>query len=242
MSSLITKTIEPATGTTVTLGAGGDVVDIAASQLKTNTVKDAGGNTLFTSDGAGTLSSINAAFKGDMIFISSKTISSSTASVEFTSGIDSTYDEYVFYFVNINGATNNTHFQWNASTNGGSSYGVTKSSTYWNATHQESGASGEVQYNTTGDLDASTSYQPVTTGMGNDADENQNGCLQLFTPSNTSWAKRYMSVSSGNWHVDGEENSRMQGMLNTASAINAIIWSFASGNIVAGTIYLYGVN
>ena len=38
MSSLITKTIEPQTGTTVTLGASGDTVDIAASQLKTNTV------------------------------------------------------------------------------------------------------------------------------------------------------------------------------------------------------------
>ena len=34
-----------------------------------------------------------------MTFISSQTASNS-ASVEFTSGIDSTYDEYVFYIVN----------------------------------------------------------------------------------------------------------------------------------------------
>ena len=47
MSSLETRKIEPQTGTTVTLGAGGDTVLVSANQLKTNTVKDAGGNTLF---------------------------------------------------------------------------------------------------------------------------------------------------------------------------------------------------
>ena len=101
MSSLITKTIEPQTGTTVTLGAAGDTVDIAASQLKTNTVKDAGGNTLFTSDGAGTLSSVNSSLSGSMVFISSQIVTSSSASVSFTSGIDSTYDEYVFFYIDI---------------------------------------------------------------------------------------------------------------------------------------------
>ena len=59
MSILETKKIEPATGTTVTLGAAGETVAISASQLKTNTIKDAGGNTIFTSDGSVTLSSVN---------------------------------------------------------------------------------------------------------------------------------------------------------------------------------------
>ena len=100
MSSLETRKIEPATGTTVTLGAGGDTVLVSADQLKTNTVKDAGGNTIFTSNGAGTLSSVNSGLKGGMIFISSQ-IASSSSSISFTSGLDSTYDEYVFYFVNV---------------------------------------------------------------------------------------------------------------------------------------------
>ena len=51
MSSLEAKKIAPATGTTVTLGAAGDTVDVSANALKTNTIKDAGGNTIFTSDG-----------------------------------------------------------------------------------------------------------------------------------------------------------------------------------------------
>ena len=57
MSSLEAKKITPATGTTVTLGAAGDAVTAPAGvTVKTNTVKDAGGNTIFTSDGSGTLS------------------------------------------------------------------------------------------------------------------------------------------------------------------------------------------
>ena len=72
MSSLETRKIEPQSGTTVTLGEAGDTVTVPTGVIvKTNTVKDAGGNTLFTSDGAGTLSSVNSAIAGSMIFISS---------------------------------------------------------------------------------------------------------------------------------------------------------------------------
>ncbi len=60
MSTLETKKIEPLSGTSVTLGAAGDAVTMPAGvTVKTNTVKDAGGNTLWTSDGSGTLSSVN---------------------------------------------------------------------------------------------------------------------------------------------------------------------------------------
>ena len=88
MSSLEAKKITPATGTTVTLGAAGDTVGVSATALKTNTIKDAGGNTILTSDGSGTLSSVNSAFKGGLNFISSQTASGSVT-LSFTSGIDS---------------------------------------------------------------------------------------------------------------------------------------------------------
>ncbi len=110
MSTLETKKIEPLSGTSVTLGAAGDAVTMPAGvTVKTNTVKDAGGNTIWTSDGSGTVSSVNSALQGNMVFISSQTASSSS-SVSFTSGIDSTYDEYVFMFTNINPATDIAFF------------------------------------------------------------------------------------------------------------------------------------
>ena len=38
---------------------------------------------------------------GSINFISKTTISTPVSSVQFTSGIDSTYKEYIFYFVNL---------------------------------------------------------------------------------------------------------------------------------------------
>ena len=102
MSILRTKTIEPATGSTLTLGASGDTVTVSSDSIKVNTFKDAGGNTLFTSDGAGTLSSVNAGLVGGAgpVLISTDT-ASGASSIDITSGIDSTYKEYLFTFKNI---------------------------------------------------------------------------------------------------------------------------------------------
>jgi len=107
MGTLKSNVIEPATGTNLSLGASGDVIDVTSDTLQLNTWKDSGGNTLFTSDGSGTLSSINSALDigGGPNLIQSQTASSSAA-ISFTSGIDSTYDKYMFVFVNINPATN----------------------------------------------------------------------------------------------------------------------------------------
>jgi acyl-CoA hydrolase len=48
--------------------------------------------------------SMASGFGGSLNFISKATASAS-ASIEFTSGIDSTYKEYVFYFVNMHPST-----------------------------------------------------------------------------------------------------------------------------------------
>ena len=107
MTTLNVNTITPA-GSTLTLGESGDTV-VVTDDVKVNTVKDAGGNTLLTSNGSGTLSSVNSAFAGGLIFISSQT-ASNAASVSFTSGIDSTYDIYCFKFIDMNPATDNSNF------------------------------------------------------------------------------------------------------------------------------------
>ena len=70
MSTVETRKFEPVTGTALNLGASGDAVTLPAGvTLQPNTIKDAGGNTIFTSDGAGTLSSVNSGLQGDMVFI-----------------------------------------------------------------------------------------------------------------------------------------------------------------------------
>jgi hypothetical protein len=63
-----------------------------------------------------------------MVLLSTQTASAS-ASISFTTGIDSTYKEYMFIFNNIHPATDNAHFQFNFSTDAGSTYDVIKNIT-----------------------------------------------------------------------------------------------------------------
>ena len=69
-------------------------------------------------------------------FISKQTASSS-GDLSFTSGIDSTYREYMFTFNNMHPATFNVQFQFNFSIDSGSNYNVTKTTTIWKARHSE---------------------------------------------------------------------------------------------------------
>ena len=87
---------------------------------------------------------------GNMVLLATETASDS-ATVSFTSNIDSTYKEYVFKFINMHPATDAVNFQFQASTNTGSSYGVTNTSTAFTAYHQENGADTHFAYDTGAD-------------------------------------------------------------------------------------------
>ena len=240
MSTLETRRINPATATTVTLGAAGETVAISASQLKTNTIKDAGGNTILTSDGSGNLSSVNSAIGATMTFISSQTASSS-ASISFTTGIDSTYDEYLFYCVNMHPSSDGVVFEWQVSSDGGSSYGMTITSSAYRAYHYESGAGGAIAYVAGDDLSQETAYQHALEQVGNDADQCASGMLQLFSPSSTvsvkTWLSHFNTCHKDNVTID----EYTSGYVNSTSAVNAINFRMASGNVDDGTIYMYGI-
>jgi hypothetical protein len=63
---------------------------------------------------------------GDGITLISSQTASASASISFTSGIDSTYKAYKFVFSNIHPATDDVDFSFQGSTNSGSSYGTAK--------------------------------------------------------------------------------------------------------------------
>jgi len=178
---------------------------------------------------------------GGMTLISTQTASSS-ATISFTSGIDSTYDEYVFKFYDIHPATDDISFEFNASTNGGSSYGVNKTTTFFNAYHNEAGNSTNLGYGAGSDLqDSTVSYQRILAGVGNGNDESGVATLYLFSPSSTTFVKHFISVGqrlSQTYSV----NDFVAGYFNTTTAINAIQFRFASGNIDSGVIKLYGIS
>ena len=92
-SILKTNAIEPQSGTTLTIGQSGQNVVVNADSIKNNVLKDAGGNALFTSNGSGVLSGVNAGFGSAQVLISTTTVSSAVGSISFTSGLTSTYKE-----------------------------------------------------------------------------------------------------------------------------------------------------
>ena len=238
MSNLEAKKIAPATGTTVTLGAAGDAVTVAASALKTNTVKDAGGNTLFTSNGSGTLSSINSAFAGGLNFISSQTASGS-ATLSFTTGIDSTYNEYIFFFDKINPATDNVNFEFQGNVSGQSGYNETMTTTLFRAQHNEADTDAEVGYVGSQDQAQGTAFQLLGGGLGNGADECLVGELHLFNPSSTTYVKNFYSTINFYHGADYTLNAYIAGYFNVTGAITEIQFKMSSGNF-DGTIALYG--
>jgi hypothetical protein len=172
--------------------------------------------------------------------ISSQTASAS-ASISFTTGIDSTYKAYKFVFVNIHPSSAST-FQFNLSTDSGSNYNVTKTTTAIRAFHTESGSASGLAYETGIDLAQSTSFQDLATdASGTNNDSGISGTLHIFNPASTTYVKHFMSNSNSVKSDNEGKNIYITGYGNTTSAINAVQFKFASGNIDDGKIYLYGI-
>jgi hypothetical protein len=175
---------------------------------------------------------------GNMVLISSQTASNS-ASISFTTGIDSTYKEYQFWFVDIHPRTDIVNFSFQLSTNGGSTYATTITSTTFNAIHDEADTTTELAYNGYG-LAQSTSFQSLTRDVGSDADQNLGGSMSLFNPSSTTYVKHFIANVNLANRADYTTNMYTAGYGNTTSAINAVQFKMSSGNF-DGTILLYGI-
>ena len=178
---------------------------------------------------------------GNLVFISRATASSSS-SLSITSGIDSTYKEYIFFFNNMHPATNDTSFNVNFSIDGGSNYNVTKTTSYFRSVHDEPDSYTAVAYETSRDLAQGTGYQNLSSGIDADDDGSVSGYLHLFDPSNTTFVKHFISVTNAMVHANYCMTDFCGGYGNTTSAINAVNFKMTSGNIDSGTIDLYGVN
>lgn len=176
---------------------------------------------------------------GNMVLLSTQTASNS-ASISFTTGIDSTYKEYQFYFIDIHPRTDNADLSFNMSTDGGSNYNVTKTSTYFNAYHNEADGDTSLGYDTVPDLAQSTAFQNLSTGQGSGADESVAGYLTLFNPASTTYVKHFIATTNSYYFNDYTFNLFIAGYGNTTSAVNAVQFKPETGNF-DGTILMYGI-
>jgi len=188
------------------------------------------------------ITALPASITGSAITLLATQTASGSANLSFTSGIDDTYDSYVFKFIDIHPATDNQDIQFNASVDGGSNYNVTKTSSTFQVQHDEADTEALIQYNTDRDLAQSTSAQRFSLQIGNDNDQSVVGTLHLFNPSSTTFVKHYIATVQGANASNYTQQLFTGGYMNTTSAVNAIQFSFQSGNIDSGVIKLYGIS
>ena len=177
---------------------------------------------------------------GGLNLISTQTASSSST-ISFTSGIDSTYKEYIIKLINVHNASGDTGLLFNLSIDGGSNYNVTKTSTFVETHHRENGTDASIQYRGTRDLSQSTSDQKIVHDMGDGNDECLCGTLHLFDPSNTNFVKHFISVFNNATHYEYSYQTFIAGYANTTSAVNGVKWTYSSGNVDSATVKLYGL-
>ena len=180
---------------------------------------------------------------GSLTHIATQTASSS-ASLSFTSGINSTYKEYIFFYVNMNPASDGVFLQFNGSIDSGSNYNVTKTTTFFNAEHSESGGGEAVAYQTSRDLAQSTAFANITRQIGSASKYSCSGYLHLFNPSSSVFVKHFISRSNNNRDLstDYQNDNFISGYFNDTNDIDAVSFQMSSGNIDSGQILLFGLN
>ena len=166
---------------------------------------------------------------------------SADANLSFTSGLDSTYDEYCFQYINIHPASVaqlTVNFR-----DGSTAYDATKTSTAFNPYHNEDGSDGSLNYRTAWDLAQSTGDQIIAQELGNGNDESASGYLHLYAPSSTTFCKHFIGVTNyyQNFGKTGSFAVHYTGYCNTTAAIDGAQFKMSSGNIDSGTISLYGI-
>ena len=176
---------------------------------------------------------------GSLTLLSTQTASAS-ATISFTSGIDSTYDSYIFKLYDIHPTNDGVDIRVNFR-DGGSSFDATKTSTFFWTYHDEGGSTTILQYLASRDLAQSTSADALSGNIGANNDQSGVATLHLFDPSNTTFVKHYIATSNVYENGDYTINSYSAGYCNTTSAIDGVQFIMSSGTIQSGTIKMYGV-
>jgi len=177
---------------------------------------------------------------GSMSLISTQTASNSST-ISFTSGLDSTYKEYIFKFYDVHPSSDGANFQINFR-DGSSAFDATKTTTVFLSNNSEDGSTNELAYKASNDLAQSTSFQNLAESVGADNDQCCTGTLHLFDPSNTTFVKHFISETNNYDSGNNAITFYVAGYCNTTVAIDGVQFKFSSGNIESGIIKLYGVS
>jgi hypothetical protein len=167
---------------------------------------------------------------------------SSSATLDITSGIDSTYPVYEFHMVNMHPSNNNVYLAFQVNAVGESGFNEVITSTFFRAYHHEGDAYSAFGYGPTYDQGNGTAYQALGSSIGNDADKQKSGILTLYNPSSTTFVKHFTSETNTYNDSNTSVHNFIGGYVNTTAAIDEISFKMiTAGNIDAGVIKMYGL-
>jgi hypothetical protein len=217
-------------------GATGSISDISGVSSGTPTDAD---TFIFTDidDSNATKKAAISTIKGTMQLLETQTASTS-ATIDFTTGIDSTYKTYVIIIEDCVLATDGQFLNYRVSIDGGSNY-ISTGNYYYaiNGLNTASSTSSNIVNTTSTAIRIGGSQ-----GVGNAAGEGLRAMIYLSNPSNTALYKLVRFNASYIMDTGAGVDENGSGFYKGAvTAINAVRLISSSGNITSGTFKLYGI-
>tara|TARA_Y100001970_G_C14233851_1_gene860545 strand:- start:1141 stop:1746 length:606 start_codon:yes stop_codon:yes gene_type:complete len=171
-----------------------------------------------------------------------KQTASSSSTINFTSGIDNSFKEYIFFFNNIH-ASANAYIRVNFR-DGSSAYDSTKTTTMFYSGQKEDASEYQTPLGGGGNsLGNSTAVQRIISGEFDTSNDcTLCGYLHLYDPSNTTHIKHFIANTQYMTNSPASETSYIAGYCNTTNAIDGAQFDMSSGTIEYGDILLFGVN
>ena len=195
----------------------------------------------YNNNSISSVTALDSIASGDLNLITTNTISSGVSESSFTSNIDSTYDTYLFKFINIHPANDGENFTVGFR-DGSTDYDATKTNTVFRAYHTENGSGAALGYRTSEDIAQGTGFQIINFEVDNDADSSCCGELFLFSPSSTTFVKHFISRGQTVQTASTSREDYVAGYCNTTTAIDGVQFKMSGGNIDSGVIKMYGLS
>ena len=170
------------------------------------------------------------------------------ATMDFTTGIDSTYDVYMFQLSGmIPHGTVQLSFQVDTGTN--TNYNITNTSMVLSWYHGHDGAAGAGGHGGPTDNDTGfIKFTPPQKGSGDPGDFQtrgaQGGYLYLFNPSSSTFEKHWMAKMSGTGAAGATQYVEVYesaGYFQTTTAITRVRFKYSTGKIDGGRITMFGL-
>lgn len=175
---------------------------------------------------------------GSLVFISEQSASNSST-IEFTSGINSTYSSYEIHLHSVIPATEG-QLRMRTSTNAGSSFD-SGGSDYQSVLSLITAASSTTTVLNSSGTTFIALCSTSTNGIGNAAGEpGLSGVIRIYRPSDANYCLVMINVVYNDTSGNPRRASGV-GMRVTAADVDAVQFIMASGNITSGHFALYGV-